>query len=438
MMDRDRETEYPIVWWFLRRRKDRPDPPRSVLRPLERSDIWCFLILIIAFTSGWMLIPALKSTSLHFSSPIDDAYIHAVYARNLTQGMIFIWSEDAGYSLGATSALYPLILAVGYLVGFRGQFIMLFAIFNLAACLVALRYVIYLVSRSSIRDGLAWLAAFLTLFNGCFLVNMLSGMETGVCLGLLGWFLVNLQRDLLSPLSFGPRRMTLFSAALIPIARPDWLLLILPSILMICFLRRTDWKLTGIRRFILILLPLGAWYLLNWLNTGFMTSNAGGLKWIWNDSMSHQAHLKTFTQQLASIPWLFMKTSYGKPLACILVIVFAVILAFAIRLAGQRHRLFHGSLFAGVLIQHLFLANIHEPGNLFYRYYMGAAGPLGCRLAFPRCRVQVDPAPYHVSCRVSSPVHRTGFCCVPIDGPGGSVEFSVTAKSLSSCMAVGL
>jgi hypothetical protein len=51
--------------------------------------------------------------------PLDDAYIHFQYARALAEGRFFAFLPGDGYTSGATSLLWPAMLAPFYLVGFR-------------------------------------------------------------------------------------------------------------------------------------------------------------------------------------------------------------------------------------------------------------------------------------------------------------------------------
>src|SRR5689334_9217826 len=52
--------------------------------------------------------------------PLDDTYIHFQYARALATGHPFRYTEGATPTPGATSLLWPMILAPFYAIGFRG------------------------------------------------------------------------------------------------------------------------------------------------------------------------------------------------------------------------------------------------------------------------------------------------------------------------------
>lgn len=64
---------------------------------------------------GYMLV----QTKGVWSAPLDDVFIHFDYARSFARGFPFQWTEGNGYSSGNTSLSYPVVLAVGYWLGFR-------------------------------------------------------------------------------------------------------------------------------------------------------------------------------------------------------------------------------------------------------------------------------------------------------------------------------
>jgi hypothetical protein len=69
----------------------------------------------------------LEQTGGEWSAPLDDVFIHFDYAREAARGHPFQWSAGNGYSSGNTSILYPFVLAAGYLVGFTGERLMVWA-----------------------------------------------------------------------------------------------------------------------------------------------------------------------------------------------------------------------------------------------------------------------------------------------------------------------
>src|SRR5688572_4992576 len=125
-----------------------------------------------------------------WSAPLDDVFIHFDFARSAARGNPFEWSEGNGYSSGGTSLLYPFVLAVGELGGFRGLELMewaaIVACVSVFALLLVLRRAFvnlpratsYLVPVALLGVGaLSWsffsgmeIAFFLALWAGAFVV----------------------------------------------------------------------------------------------------------------------------------------------------------------------------------------------------------------------------------------------------------------------------
>src|SRR5262245_27513740 len=82
------------------------------------------LALLLASVFGAMFwMPAASVGRGWFPAPLDDVYIHFDFARSLGQGHPFEWIPGQGYSSGETAPLYAGILAAGWLVGFRGAWL---------------------------------------------------------------------------------------------------------------------------------------------------------------------------------------------------------------------------------------------------------------------------------------------------------------------------
>jgi hypothetical protein len=125
-----------------------------------------------------------------WSAPLDDVFIHFDFARSAARGRPFEWCEGNGYSSGGTSLLYPFVLAVGELAGFRGLELMewagIVACVSVFALLLALRRAFtrlpriasYLVPIALLGVGaLSWslfsgmeIAFFMALWAGAFVV----------------------------------------------------------------------------------------------------------------------------------------------------------------------------------------------------------------------------------------------------------------------------
>jgi len=118
-----------------------------------------------------------------WSAPLDDVFIHFDFARSAARGHPFEWSAGNGYSSGGTSLLYPLVLAPGFWLGFRGPGLMHFA--ALVACTSV--FAALLVSRRLFRPLPGWtvfLAPPVFLSIGALDWSLFSGMEVAFFLAI--------------------------------------------------------------------------------------------------------------------------------------------------------------------------------------------------------------------------------------------------------------
>jgi hypothetical protein len=163
---------------------------RGGLRLLARHDD-----LVYAVWAAWLTLASarlfygymLKQTGGEWSAPLDDVFIHFDYARSTAQGHPFEWTVGNGYSSGNTSLSYPFVLAFGYLVGFRGEHLMVFAAYVACACVFGL----LLVTRRLFVDGPhdthgklgSYLLPPVLLSVGALDWSLWSGMEVALYLG---------------------------------------------------------------------------------------------------------------------------------------------------------------------------------------------------------------------------------------------------------------
>jgi len=129
------------------------------------------------------------STILHqlppvtWSAPLDDTFIHFDFARSFAKLRWFEWTDGGGYSSGATSWLYPMLLAVGILVGFDGQQLGTFA--DVVACTSVFGF--FWAARSlfwGLPRWCSYLLPILVLSNGVLGWALWSGMELGLFFGI--------------------------------------------------------------------------------------------------------------------------------------------------------------------------------------------------------------------------------------------------------------
>ncbi len=123
-----------------------------------------------------------RQTHGMWSAPLDDVFIHFDYARATARGYPFQWSEGNGFSSGNTSVAYPFVLALGYVLGFRGLAIMLWA--AMVACVSTLGF---LLSAGRLTESLGRWAKYLVppavLSVGALDWSLFSGMENAFHLG---------------------------------------------------------------------------------------------------------------------------------------------------------------------------------------------------------------------------------------------------------------
>src|SRR5215510_8452631 len=72
--------------------------------------------LLTAFLAAYAIRGVLAKCG-HPAVPLDDAFIHFQYAKRIAGGHFFSYVDGEGYSSGATSLVWPTLLAPFYLLG---------------------------------------------------------------------------------------------------------------------------------------------------------------------------------------------------------------------------------------------------------------------------------------------------------------------------------
>ncbi len=200
-------------------------------RHTEETLFVCASLAIVVAVAAAFYAPALARTRGVWPAPLDDVYIHFGFARSAALGHPFEWIPGNGYSSGGTSLTYPLVLAPGWLLGFRGARLGVFA--ALVACL-ALVDLCRSLRRLALSAGAprlaAWAAPPLVLALPLLDWSWFSGMETALLGAVLGRALSAVDRA--ARASSGARARAQLAAgiwtALLFATRPEMLALSLP------------------------------------------------------------------------------------------------------------------------------------------------------------------------------------------------------------------
>ncbi len=193
---------------------------------------WAFFCTIFVSTAFYGYLHT--QTRGVWSAPLDDVFIHFDYARALARGYPFQWSEGNGYSSGNTSLSYPVVLALGYWIGFRHLWLMAWA-----AIVATVSVFLFLFHSGRLVDGLAaqldpeaggdlsWIKYLFppaVLSMGALDWTLFSGMENAWHLGCWGLALAALDRQLAATTASAMRRrawLTGLAGAWLITARPE-------------------------------------------------------------------------------------------------------------------------------------------------------------------------------------------------------------------------
>src|SRR5438552_17251928 len=92
-------------------------------------------LVLVAWVAA-VYVHAVRTWAGSFGFPLDDSYIYLTYARQIARGRPFTYFDGSGYTAGATSMLWPIVIAPLWAIGFRGTRL-LPVVFLLCAMLLA-------------------------------------------------------------------------------------------------------------------------------------------------------------------------------------------------------------------------------------------------------------------------------------------------------------
>jgi hypothetical protein len=191
------------------------------IRPARRLDPALPLIVAGIAVACLFVAAMLIATDGHFVAQVVDLYLVCQYARAMAEGHPFQYNPGEPPSTGATSILHTAWLGVGHAVGFRGEWLVAFAIATgfvlyLASIVVALRLGRRLAGE---REGL--LSGALVALGGPVVWGFLYGSDIALFLFLCLWLLDRM----VAAWSTGAMAGAVVAASLVALARPEGLLL---------------------------------------------------------------------------------------------------------------------------------------------------------------------------------------------------------------------
>lgn len=237
--------------------------------------------IAVSAVLGFVCVRAIVRAAGGPAAPLDDAFIHLTYARRLAEGRFFHYVAGEGYSSGATSLLWPLLLAPFHALGLRGPSL-LWATWILGGLAHAgLTVEVFRVTRRLAGRAAAYGAAAASALFPAFAWFAWSGMETMA----LAWILMRAARvaaEWCEPEARDTHAPTVRSLILIgivaPLIRPEGALASLMAAIALA-LRPPEGA--RVRRF-LALAPLSGVLivpLLNLMFTGHASSVTAQVKW---------------------------------------------------------------------------------------------------------------------------------------------------------------
>jgi 4-amino-4-deoxy-L-arabinose transferase-like glycosyltransferase len=177
------------------------------------------LVAIGCLAWGAFALNASSVTGGQGGVPLDDAWIHFQFARNLARGDGFAFNPGQP-TAGSTAPLWTLLLAGAYAIG--GRFPVAAQLLSAAGLLLTLIATYALGKRLTDRGWTAWLAGALVAVNGRVVWASLSALET--CLfAALSLLAINRHLSDRSADRIGLRTAALFGLA--ALARPEGYLL---------------------------------------------------------------------------------------------------------------------------------------------------------------------------------------------------------------------
>ncbi|MGB9668914.1 MAG: hypothetical protein ACPL0B_00880 [Anaerolineales bacterium] len=234
--------------------------------PSPRHSFWLIYLLTAIFSLGIYVLMSAKYYRMGY--PLDDAWIHQTYARNLAHGLgwTFIPGKTSG---GSTSPLWTMLLSIGYYFHLAP---LLWSSLLGGGLLIGIIHLIRLsLDKVSLMLDMGWVP-YLFFFEWHFVWAALSGMETILSIFLVTFLFYWLKRDLDRGWRYG-----LFLGVCVWV-RPDLISLVIPILVKMVFtsLQQPEKKkilsvllLNGIGMAFTLMFLLGMYVLFNYETSGY-------------------------------------------------------------------------------------------------------------------------------------------------------------------------
>src|SRR5215831_2201945 len=150
----------------------------AIPAPLLAALPWCAVVLGVAVPIAMLIL----ARGAPFAFPLDDAWIHLTYARNLAMHGAFTYFPGDHTSNGSTAPLFTLLEAAGFKIT-SNEFVIALLIGLLAHLSFLITFARWAQQRIG-HPGWAALAVAMVVLDGRFGILAASGMETSLFLAL--------------------------------------------------------------------------------------------------------------------------------------------------------------------------------------------------------------------------------------------------------------
>ncbi|HEX3765085.1 MAG TPA: hypothetical protein VHW23_40595, partial [Kofleriaceae bacterium] len=191
--------------------------------------------------------------------PLDDSYLDLTYARQIGRGQPFRYFSGGGFSAGATSPLWPVVLAPLWTLGARGH-ALVWAAFVVSAGLYAATALAAARVVRSIAGAGGGLAAVLVLAVPAFAWAALSGTDVALTAALVAVLLALLAA---APASGAPPARLVACLAAVTLTRPEAAVIAIAIAVAGAAGRVCRRELAAAARWLAALAPLAVWLALH-------------------------------------------------------------------------------------------------------------------------------------------------------------------------------